>query len=449
MIKELNAQNFITGESQTNEIADRGFSPDSYGINLFKALGALYFIEAATDRGGATLTGNIIASAFDKSYLGNDAYFLDDEGAFYTLSGATFTKRQTAIADTFLLGTSDLLNFLGNTYATSLTRVMELTSSNLATIDSGWWTGLTTAYRHPLERVESEMFIGDVNNIHIWNGTSSTANAIVLPTDVNITSLRKHPDGRTLLAFCGLTANYSHTQGAAGRVYFIDPTLRDWTREVELDTQVEGSCVSGGVVFVTYSKNLGYFDGNGIRFLKKLQTSGTTYSHNLKNMEDKLIFRDGRYVIAYGNFGGGNAFVKIFRTTNTQNVNNIAYKGDGVFLAAHSDGAGAGFLKEVDLDNAGVAGVFLTNPISFGQEVKIRRLDLIHDVTSAGVTRFQFSFEDPDGNSNLIEDRTYATATSKTRIPCDITTDLFKLKVDPLAGTVGIKLIRIHYDPIK
>ncbi len=443
----------VLGESKSEWIGDGGFSPDSYGLNLLKKRGALYFIDGGTERGGAgvTLTGNIICAAYDKNLLGNDLYYLDDEGAFYTYNGTTLTKRQTVTADTFQLGTSDMLQFLGSTYATSQTRIVKLDNSNLTTVDSSWWTGLTTSYRHPLERVEDKLYIGDVNLVHTWDGTTSTSAAITLPTDVNITSLRKHPDGRTLLAFCGLTANFSHTLGLGGRVYYIDIVTKRWTREVDLDVQVEGSRVVGGVIYVTYGKNIGYFDGNGVIFLKKLSTSATTYSHNLIAFEDILVTRDGTYVLMFGDLGAGRVWWRCF-SSGTQAVNNVAYKGNNVLMVAYSDGGSAGLLYEVDFANIGITGVLYSNRYIFEQEVKISRIKVLHDLSApAGTTRFQFQTRDHDNTNNLVFfDRTYnSESVNVSREELDIQRDIFQWFLSPQNDDLGFYKIRFNYDVVE
>lgn len=449
---EIRGKEFITGESQSDFISDKGFSPDSYGLNLIKSRGVLYFSETDTDRGGATLTGNIIASAYDKNFLGNDAYFVDDEGAFYTLNGATFTKRQTVTADTFTLGTTDMLQFLGVTYATTATRVIQLTGSDLSGVDSSWWTGLTTSYRHPLERVENTMYIGDVNLIHTWNGTTSTSAAITLPSDVNITSLRKHPDGVHLIAFCGLTANFSHTKGQGGRIYIIDTAIKDWVREIEIESQVEGSRLVGGIVYVTFGSKVGYFTGDGIKFLKKLQTSATTYSQSISNIEDILVVRDGLNVLAFGDLGAGNVWWNMYRnTTNTASITVLAYKGDNVMCFCFSDLAAGGYLKEVDYDNAGIVGSFFSNRYSFGREVSIRRIEIFHDISAvAGTTQFNLNERTFEDVVQLIKTLAYnSQSVSKSRIECNIRTDIFQFNIVPSNDDTGYKLIRIYYEPIE
>lgn len=445
---EIRGKEFILGESQSDLISDKGFSPDSYGLNLIKTRGQMFFMESPTQRGNGVITGNMLASAFDKNFPGNDLYFLDDEGAFYTLSGATVTKRQTVTADTFVLGTSDMLQFLGSTYATSERRVIQLTGSDLSGVDSSWWTGLTPGYRHPLERVENTMYIGDANLVHAWDGTTSTGSFVTLPTDVNITSLRKHPDGVHLIAFCGLTANYSHARGQGGRIYIIDTSIKDWVREIETEAQIEGSRLVGGIVYVTYGSKVGYFTGNGIKYLKTLSTSPTTYSQSMSNIEDILLVRDGLNVLAFGDLGAGPVWWNTYKNTlNAQNVQIVAYKGGNVVCYAFADGAGAGILDEVDYDNAGIIGAFYSNKYSFGRQVKIRRIVILHDVSSSsGTTRFGVYSRNIEGTSSLVEDVTYNNqSVSKTVIGCDIETDMLQLAILPVSDDTGYKLIRVYY----
>ncbi len=449
----LGPKDFIKGESLSDWISDRGFSPDSYGLNLTKKRGLLYFAEAGTDRTQSVLTGNIVCAGYDFNISGNDAYFLDDEGAFYTYLGTTLTKRQTVAADTFALGTSDLLQFGLVTYATGQGRIQALTASNLTGLTDSFWSGLDNNYRHPLERVEDKVYVGNKNVVGtITNVTTTTAAEITLPTDINITSLRKHPDGRTLLAFCGLTTNISHTLGLGGRVYYIDTVLKKWTREVELDVQVEGSRVSGGVIYVTYGQNVGYFDGDGVKFLKRLSTSTTTYSHNLVPMEDKLLVRDGLDVLAFGDLGAGRVWWRIFRNTvNSENINNIFYKGSDTLLVGFGNGAGGGFLYEINYANVGLSGVLRSNRYVFDREAVIRRIEIIHETTnSAGITRFTITNLTPGDIQTTLMDRTYVNeSVNVTREELDVRVDVLEFILTMQNDDIGFMLIRIYWEPIE
>ena len=446
---EIKALSFISGESSSPDLSDGGFSPDSFGINLSKTKGMLYFTESPTERAGVTLTGNIVASCVDPALTGNDAYYIADDGSFYTYNGTTFTDKRAAAANyTYQLGSTDMIPFNdGNFYFTSKTTIGQF-DNNMGTVTEDWWSGLDSSYRHPVEVVEKKLFVGDKNLILYYDGTTS-GTAFTLPAGQNITSLRKRPNGTSLLAFTGGTADFSHTRNGAGKVYYCDPTLQGasvdgWSREVELEAQVEGTRNVGGTIFVTWGKNVGIFDGNGLTPLNKvLETSGTTYSQSMTNMEDIFVIRDGRLVLCYGNLGNGNAWWKLHREA-VDDINNLHYKGDNVLLMATDNDD----LNEIDLDTAGTNGQFRTNRMTYNSEVEVKRFDLIHDETTIS-TVATFSEVKLDGSTNIIESKEYSTATHFTRFPSDIKSNMFQFGINPSSGAIGYKYIRIGYDPIK
>lgn len=447
----IDSKDFLAGESTSEWNPDKGFSPSSFALNLTKERGILYFTETPTSRGGATLTGNPVAFCVDPALTGNDAHFVDDEGAFYKYNGTTLTKQytDTTAGRVWQLGTTDVIPFAGNFYVSSQTTISQL-SNGFVMNDTGWWeTGLENAYRHPMEVVEGELFIGNLNLVHFYNGTSS-GTAVTLPTGMNVTSLRRHPDGRTLLAFCGTTANFGHARNGTGRVYYIDPNIRDWTREVALDAQVEGTRVVGGTVYVTYGNNIGYFDGNGIQFLKKFVTSATTYSQSMGNIEDILLVRDGKDVLAFGDLGRGKVWWRAARLTTGSVVNCPFYKGDNVLLLGNTSGTSGG-LDEIDLDNAGVFGQFFTNRILFPQESRIRRIDILHTPTNgSGLTDFDLIYRDSDDTATTFHSFSVTNeSVNKLRIETDIKTDAFRLQLDPTTYALGFKQFRIFYEPLE
>jgi len=449
----IKPSDIVRGESSEDYLTDGGFSPSSRHLNLTLKRGHVSFAEAPTDRGGATLSGTIIASCVDPAVTGNDRYLVDDEGGFYTLNGATFTERQAAAANyEYQLGTTDMIPFVdGNFYFTSKTTVGQF-DNDMGTITEDWWSGLDSSYRHPVEVVEKELFIGDKNLVLFYDGTTS-GTAFTLPAGQNITSLRKHPNGTTLLAFTGGTADFGHTRNGTAKVYYCDPTLRGasidgWTREVEIEAQVEGTRTVAGTVFTTWGKNFGFFDGNGLQFLKNLETSTTTYSQNITNMEDIVVYRDGLNGVAYGDLGAGRVFWKLYHNaTNSSNIDHIAYKGDNVLLIAYEDGT-AGNLEEVDYDNQGVTGQFLSNRIAFESKTQMNGIDIIHDVTnSAGTTSFSLSSRDTEDTDNLIETRSYVNQEAvKSEFDYTETVDFFQFKLVPSQDTLAYKLFRIKYD---
>lgn len=303
-----------------------------------------------------------------------------------------------------------------------------------------------------MERVEDELFIANGNVIYYWNGTSS-GTAFTLPDGQAVTSLRRHPDGRTLLAFTSgdRELNYSHTKSASGNVYYLNPTLRGFDREVVLTAQVEGTRNLGGVIFCTWGNNIGYFDGNALRFLRKIEDSSYIYSQGLKAIEDILIYIDGQNVIGYGDLGAGNVFFPMF-TQGTYDLTHLAYQGGNRLLVSHSDGAGGGVLAVIDYDNTGAYGTFYSNKIDFGDQAVISKIVLLHDTTATGGTTNIRIFErDLNGTLNTIERVAHSgVSNNRTEVHCGgLKRDIFQLVLQPEDDDIGYRSIQIHYDRIR
>lgn len=455
----IDFNNFVLGESITQRTPDKGFSPQSYGINLTYEKGTLYFQETVTDR-STNLEGDIVCTTNDPEFLGNDNYILDDEGKFYTLSGASLTKRQTDAVMVYQVGTSDMIKYRGNTLATSQTDVALLGGDNLTSIDHDWWSvtrghgSLQTGYRHPLEIVEDILYIGDKNYIHTWDNGTSVYQAMALPDGINIITLRKHPDGRHLIAFCGITANYSHTRSGGGKIYIIDTVNLEFIREIDTEAQVEGSRNVGGVVYVTYGDKLGYFNGDGISWLRDLTAGSTTYSHQLANAEDILLVRDGIYLLAYGDLGQGKVWWRPHATQAGSYVNftAVGYKGNGVVLVCYKNGTTAvETLEELNIRNVGINGIFLSNHSLAGQNIAIRRIEVDHTKTPAsGINAFNLYVFNGVGDQLHFANTSYTdNPTSTSRIDLDAFTDDLQLMLTPSNGAMGFRQIRVYGESIE
>lgn len=455
----IDFKNYVLGESSTARLADKGFSPQSYGLNLIKEKGTLYFQEIDTDR-STNLEGEIVCFANDPDFLGNDAYILDDEGKFYTLSGSTLTKRQTDSSNTYQVGTSDMLKYKGSVFATSQDDIAKLDGGNLTSIDDDWWSvtrghgGTQLAYRHPLEVVEDTMYIGDKNLIHTWDGTTSVASAMTLPDGVNIVTLRRHPDGRNLIAFCGVTANYGHGRNGGGIIYIIDTVNLEFIREIPIEAQVEGSRNVGGVIYVTYGDKLGYFNGDGLTWLRDLTAGSTTYSHQMTNAEDILIVRDNTDVLAFGDLGAGKVWWRMWRanTGSYSSFTAIGYKGNNTILIGYTDSTSAvEKLKEIAIRNAGIIGAFYSNNELAGQNIAIRRVEIDHTETPAsGINAFLLQLKDRVGN-NLYSDTVSYTNNpqSQSRIDLDAFCDMLQVVITPSNGAMGFRQIRVYGETIE
>lgn len=449
----IDFKNFIAGDSQRERIPDKGFSPNSYGLNLTYEKGMLYFGDSGTDIGSTTIVDDIIAGAPDTSYLGNDCGFVDESRNFYTLSGTTLTKRQTGASKNYVNGTTDIIFFKGNWIVTSDTDIALLGGTSMSTLTEDWWTGtlsktaLSATGRHPLEQVEDTLYIGDVDKIHTWDGTTGVYNAMTLPNSVYITSLRKHSDGRHLIAFCGTTADYSHTKGARGNIFLIDTVNLEFIREIDVETQVEGSRNVSGVTYVTYGKNFGYFDGTAIQFLRTLNTSDTTYSNAIGNFDDFVTVRDGRNILCFGNLGAGSAWWTLYRADG--NSTHIINQGSSKIVVAYNSSGAK--LYQVSFAAPLIYGQFFSNKYLLGQRMAIRRIEVIHTKTPAsGTHSFGLYFYDESGAPQFLGTKSYTNNQQTiSRYDVDIFTSYAQFSIVPNSGAMGFVELRVYGESIE
>lgn len=462
----IDANNFILqGVSVNDYLADAGYSPKSKGFNPLYTKGVLYPQPPITDISG--IEGNVVASINDPNILGNQAYILDNEGKFYTLDESNLlTKRQTDGTRAYTSGTSDFIRFNGYTYATSETDIAQITGSNLSVAaDFTWWTttrghaNLNSSYRHPMEVVEDTLYIADANLIHTWDGTTSVPSAITLPNIWNITCMVKHPNGRDLIAFCSETTNYSHLKGGRAVAFIINTFSLEFTQEIPLDSQVEGARIVGGILYVTYGKNLGYFTETGIQFLRELEITlfgrELAYKHHLNDLDGHLLIVEDKNILAFGDLGKGKVFW--YPITNeqgsgatSQNINSVLSTGNRRILYGTEQSNGTEKLFLADFKTLSTSGgpVFYTNRYTFPRKVWIRRIEVIHTALS-GTGYYEIGYVNEDNSTTFIKNITIAEAgaVSRGRADCNIYTDLAQIYLQTNNNVVGLKKIIIYYEP--
>lgn len=390
------------GINISDDHAGGGFSPRSgaRGQNLKISLGGILRAKPATVDLSANVTTEIIAFTADAAFLGNDGYAVDTGGRFYTINGSTVTLRQTDAVKAYTSGNTYLKTFLGSLYATSTTDIAKLDNSDLTVMDNDWWTAtqgegaLQSSWRHPMEVVEDTLYIADQYYIHTWDGTTSVYAAMTLPVGYNITSIIVHTDGRHLLVFMAETANFSHTKRARAKMFMVDTVNLEFVREIDIDAQVEGTINVGGVIYCTYGMNLGYFNGDGLTFLRKLENQ-TTYSNNLANMEGDLIIREKNGLLAYGNLGEGNVFWYPWTSEGSNDITAIFYAGDNCMITS----APAAKLDKMDFDTFAGIGRFESGFISFPGKVWIRKVEVITETLISGDSMLMSAM---DKNNNSI-----------------------------------------------
>lgn len=311
---EIGTKEFLEGMTSSPETEDGGFSPQTNGVNITSTqtvLGVLYPQGFKSDK--STSDGQFVASCPDPdSGIGVYRYILTETGKFYSINGSSVaTLRQTG-AKTYLPDYADMVVYKNGLYATSSTDVTLATGANLSSIDEGWWvttkgkTALTASIPHPLLVFEDSLWIGDGNLLHKWDGTTATGASgspsvsfLTLNAGLVITALGIDPStGKMLIsATDGIATPGSFPRQA--KVYVWDGFSAKPSRAVIVDDIVTAFYPLGGVIYVCYGVNLGYWNGSGISFIRKFKnntygaTSTLVYKHRITNVGKKILIADG------------------------------------------------------------------------------------------------------------------------------------------------------------
>lgn len=311
----IGPEDIVRGVASSDYVSDGGLSNlSTFGMNLTVKPGVL-FGAATTVNAGGTFTGLPIASCGD-SINGFLRVVLTDNGKVFTWDGSSFTERVDS-SSTYQQGISDIIQYKGYTYISSLVDVAQITGATFGTINEDWWsadvttgTALTTGVPHPMVIFEDNLWIGNGNKLHKFDGTTidtvGSEGFLTLPTGQTIVTLAVDPNsGKMLISVTEGTANIGGTLSMVPKVHLYDGFSLKVIRAVIVDDIVTAMYPVGGVVYMAYGKNLGYWNGSGINWMRKfknvtLTQNSLVYKHKITNIDKTLYIIDGAEVLAYG-----------------------------------------------------------------------------------------------------------------------------------------------------
>lgn len=456
-ILTLDKNEFQKGITLDNEDEAGGISPISYGLNYFLSKGFTLIPQPSYIATSADPTEHIVDGCIDPSFLGDEAFLIDNDGKFYLLSSTTLTLKQTDSVKEYSYGTTRILTFKGEIFCTSKNDITKL-AIDLSTIDATWWTttlgktALNQYYRHPIEIVEDTMYIADNNMIHTWDGTTGIYNAMTLPPEFNITELRIDNDGRYLLAFASGTVNYSHNKKSKAKIFIIDTVTLEFVREVVVADQTESAINVGGTIYVIYGKSFGYFTGTGYKLLRTLDITSPIYSARLTKIDNTIVMAEKDKILAYGNVSGkGNIFFYPGRSETPYNTINsllaIGHTGmdDNKLLINYEDGSINNKVKILDFDSRGGYGISVLTKKYRKGKVWIRRIEVETETLESGDT-LGVSIVNADGTYTAIGSITYSThgAIQNARIDCNQLVEFIQLRL--IWFRFAIKKLTIYYE---
>lgn len=367
----IDAKNFARGMASGKYAQDGFFSPEIYaGVNLTYKPGAIYGQPAATD---ISPTSSGVFSATCKGggasaglgYKNN--YGVTESNKFYTYDGSSWSLGATGGGSKqYVGGKTDMIFYKENLYTTSNTDITLATLSTYAItgVNESWWTStkgkssLSSVFPHPMVIFEDILWIADGQYLHKWDNTTATSQAFTLTDDQNITALGVDPSSGRMMIATTQGANASGTLPRMNKISFWDGTSSKVLRAVNVDAMVTSFHVVGGTVYIGYGKNIGYWNGSGISWLRTLSkitsysASLLPYKHRITSIENTLYVVDGSQVLAYESVLAGypKVFYYVYGAINgtfpIQLLNTICDFGKGNLGISHTDGSGVNYFMK-------------------------------------------------------------------------------------------------------
>lgn len=446
----IDASNFIKGMSTSTEISDGGFAPTSI-VNPTITPGLVYGPGTITDK-STNVAGSFIASCEDYSATSpNDRYFVDNAGGYYSWNGTTITKQVTDTNTTvYIDGKTDLVPYQGSFYATTTTDVTQWNGSG--TLTNNWWTvsksktALNANVPHPLIVFEKVMWIGDGQYLHNLNNTTANYNVLELESNEVVQALGIDPGSGLMLISVSVGQNASDTLYKTNKVLIYDGYSNKPRRSVIVDERISAFFSVGGVTYVTYGKNLGYWNGSGITFLRKLKDvsySNTSLPtrHRITNVDNTLYVADGQYLLAFGEVIKGQK-VFYYLMDNTTDMTLITHLGKGLIGYAYPTSK----FYTLDTTTKTANTYLVSNYFNFDEAVDIKEVKIeFADLVSNNVSPVSCQIIDNDGASVNVSFKNISGGSARMlkSFYQGKPLDSFYIRINQDTGVSGIKKVLI------
>jgi len=479
----LDYKTWRAGISTADGIEDGGYSPLYGGHNLQEFTGDILYpqdLYSLRESGSDFLpTGEPVlyvkspeAGSSSNSIFG---VLIDDENNPYGHTSPNVMEDEGTINSSNIefrnYGEEDGISFQSDIYIAGDENVALINIDGLggySSHDSNWWTSARGhaslgSDKKVLVVVEDTLYICTENEIHIWDGSSSQENALTLPPDFMVTAGLKHPNGRDLILFGAVRDNAGESAASKFRVYYINTIDLEFTDELEMTQEVQGCWYIGGTIYVTSGEWLGIFNGRDVEKLYHLNIDlpdsassnvreGLIFTiHGTITHQGHLLVPDGNKVLAVGNVGGGTIMWHPFDAGDDMDivhmVFNIGNKDVGIYgyQGERWDGTLVGV--QLDLDDTGGSCKWASNKIRFDQHAWVRRIEIEHETLESG-DDFSVGHIQQDGTEVTLRQVTHTKygAVGKTRIDCNVYTDVFQYLHTWTSGAVGVRKITIWYE---
>lgn len=329
------ADQFMSGMASSDYGTDGVLSNTSAALNPFVTPGAMKGNLLASDQAN-NLADTPIASIEDGTGGLKARLFVGNAAKYYTVDTSGVIANVATGADTsnYTYGRTDI-GMQSNSGGTGMAFVTHGTNvaawNGSTTITESWYT--TTAYLvgtttrptvltsnpHPLLNFNSNLWIADGSQLHniipnvaLIATNCACVNQSVFSLELNATiyALAIDPTTGLMLISFQTVQNQGDTVSTQAFVGLYDGYSTGLRRKIPVDDLVTSFQSVGGQVFCMFGPKVGYWNGNGITFLRKLQnvTNNTTsliYKHRISNVGNILLIADGPTLVGYGEPAGG------------------------------------------------------------------------------------------------------------------------------------------------
>lgn len=331
---QLGADQLTSGMSSSDYATDGALGNNSSQLNPFVTPGIIRGMSDVNDT-NTNLVDNIIASSEDVTGGLKARLVVGDAANYYTIDTTSALTKVFTGTDTsnYTFGRTDIENQSNNggTGAAFVSHGTDIAMWNgSTTVTEDWWT--TIAYYtgtthppalrgvpHPLLNYNTNLWVADGSQLHniipdaaIIATSSVCVNLSVLSLELysTIYALGVDPATGLMLISYQDTSNQGDTISSQFFVGLYDGYSTGLRRKIPVDDLVTAFHNVGGIVYVTYGNKIGYFNGNGIVFLRRLMnvvdsTTTLLYKHRVAHVNNVLLIADGPTIVGYGEPVGG------------------------------------------------------------------------------------------------------------------------------------------------
>lgn len=459
--KSDGTNDFLKGMATSAGATDGGFSPQTVACNISTVQGVMYAPVSATDKTGS-LSGNIIASADDSS-ISPVKYFVTNTGKYYTFDGSSLTLQYNDSANNtkYTAGRTDIVQYRYKTYATTTTNLNYFENQDLSTTHINWktFTNATSGQvcNHPMIEWNGNLYIADGYQVHMVSGDTPTytVGVLTLSTTATIVSLGIDPgSGKIMLGVTSNAYNFSDNNPSSNAILLWDgfnPTVPSKT--IPVGDMVTAFYNIGGTVYIAYGQNLGYFNGTGISFIRKLKNVSLSldliYKHRITSVGNTLLVADGAQILAYGEVEGGKPPIPRYIYVNQVNSST---KFDVVCNLGNNLIGLASTAKLYTYDINSVASItsldFYSKRYMFPRPIYLRNIFVEYDtqITNGQNPGAPYIIDDT-GTSTTLSTLTASGTQGVLSTTCrDIKTRTFQLRYVGDSVATGVRRFTIMYD---